>query len=59
VVYSRAAATMGIHYAEEFPVDLADQEKAEIMDVYGTLPSPGKFPKGMDAHSLGIPKLAK
>lgn len=51
------AAAMGINYAVDFLLDLSDQDKAEIMDAYGQLPALGRYPKGMDPRSLGVPKF--
>lgn len=50
------AATIGQDYSEKLPTDMSDQEKAKILDDYGSMPAPGRLTKGMDAKSLEIPK---
>jgi len=50
------ADAINLDYSIEFPLNLTDEDKAAIFEVYGELPAEGKFPKGMDARSLSIPK---
>ncbi len=50
------AAGMGIDYATEFLTTLDDDDRKDLFNVCGTLPTSGKFPRGMDPQSLRITK---
>lgn len=50
------AAAIGIDYAKEFPTSLTEDDQKEIVNVYGSLPQAGKFPRGMDPRSMTITK---